>query len=239
MVSAYRACASCARYVKRDERACPFCGCAARLASGSPSTTARVSRGQWLALGALVAVGCDGPGGAKTAADVDSSTEAGAADAFVPLEATLADAAPSYETGATEGGEEAEAAPSAETGSGDADSGNDADVENTPPTDGPADGDALADAETPEDAAAACPTRSGTFICGDPSLSVTCNRATEYCLLSGSVGRCAANALASTCGLCPTCDCLPIVYGGSCEEDDAGAVVSRGACYGSPPARLS
>ena len=57
----YDVCASCARYIKRGEFTCPFCGAADRLRSalarGGPK---RASRAEWLAYGgsALGLLGC-------------------------------------------------------------------------------------------------------------------------------------------------------------------------------------
>src|ERR1700743_3270878 len=58
-------CFSCARYTRRTEAKCAFCG-AARAAEVplAPSPGPRLSRSQWVAVGsALVTMGCSSQGG--------------------------------------------------------------------------------------------------------------------------------------------------------------------------------
>jgi hypothetical protein len=75
-MSSYRACPSCACYVRRDDRACPFCGAAVPSAHQQPASPARPrsSRAVWLACGAAFAsVGCTESHGAPGDAAVDTT----------------------------------------------------------------------------------------------------------------------------------------------------------------------
>ena len=81
-----------------------------------------------------------------------------------------------------------------------------------------------------------------TFACG----SSTCDRATEYCILSvgsGSPEGCASDdggPFPSECVSIPTCECLSANMIGSCHcvVVDDGIGIECAGCYGSPPARL-
>jgi hypothetical protein len=81
-----------------------------------------------------------------------------------------------------------------------------------------------------------CSSRSGYFTCGTNGY---CDRSTQAC----EVSACLTYELTS-CGPCPTCECLSAAYPGSvatCTDDGDGGITivwSQGACYGAPPTRL-
>ena len=236
----YRACPSCACYVRRGDLACPFCGTSLPPAHQhqAPPARPRSSRAMWLACGAAFsAVGCTESGGAPG----DSAADATYRDDF-PAE-----------------GEPAEA--SAETSL-------DAAVQTW--VDGTLDGPNLDAKQGPDADGATAAFEGGftcipAGIQGDAA--IVCDPRTQYCHLhSGNLttpSSCAAldpTCLAyppvadastcpylasSSCDGAPRCSCIAIeAYSAasdscwSCSDDAGGLTLSCGPCYGAPPADL-
>jgi hypothetical protein len=227
----YRSCPSCARYVRRTDSVCPFCGsaesvtrvrpvpCVARLAGD-------IRPGQWLAFGAaLVASGVSGACKSAVNADDVRPLESGA-----PLDADRTEA-----VGASE----------------DVDS---AGVDSTLADAAPA--DAVSDASVAAQTGAWLTSGDGTLSCGP----LTCDRAHEWCYVStgdcpnycvpfatnqASSDACSVSGPffwdASACdGGLRRCACINVTcigYAPQCVDDEAGGItVACGVCYGAPPA---
>lgn len=236
MASGFALCSACSRHVKLDETKCPFCRSGLLAAPPRLRPSRRSSRAEWLACGssALAICGCMGEdrGTTSDASPVVDSTVVVADDGspvihpagdaltqdVATLEATAGDAA--LQDVVTDAG--------------------------------------IGIAFTPATGLFGCsPTFTGNGV-GD---AASCDRATQWCFTNhgfdptGCVplgSTCASGAPSDACspvfywdaaacdGGLPRCACITQTCGsGWCSDDDAGGVVvSCGACYGAPPARL-
>ena len=243
-MSSYRACPSCACYVRRDDRACPFCGAAVPSAHQQPASPARPrsSRAMWLACGAAFAsVGCTESQGALGDAAVDTTYHDDTAGEGERAEASAGTFLDAVVEASVDG------------------------ISDSPGLDAP-------EGEAGPDADGAAAALEGGFTCipagiqGDAA--IMCDPRTQYCHLhSGNFTSPSACAeLDPTClayppvadgSTCPylasssceggiRCSCIAVepysAVSGSCwacSDDDAGGLIlSCGACYGAPPADL-
>jgi hypothetical protein len=252
----YKACVSCACYIKRNEAVCPFCGAANRAEPGGPRGTAtRMARSQWLACSATIAVvGCSGDGTTESRDRIDAAVpvrahtplvESGSVWPSQPLDSGIPVIYP-----ATDGASPTETHDMVYPG-----------------------GNGGIPISTAVDAASDAGTLSadaqGTFPCAgghawDPP-EMMCDRETQWCFINngGYPSPSGCEPLSSTCvgdsgaeagcnslfrwtpqnchGRLRRCACVTVTCGtfGICTDDDAGGItVSCGECYGSPPARL-
>ena len=215
----FATCSACQRHVKRHECACPFCGAAVVLEAKAAAPARRTSRARG---SALALAGCS----SSMAVGTPTGADATAVEAGSPTP---------------------EAAPSAD-----------------------ADAAAILDAATQAPGSVLCEAGrigavpgQGAFECaaagaltdvvldGGYGRSVAldaaliCDRATEYCDVTGLTYACRA-LVALECNLPLTwcdsgvlsCPCAAPWGGYSCMDDDAGGLTVQGPCYGAPPARL-
>jgi hypothetical protein len=96
------------------------------------------------------------------------------------------------------------------------------------------------------DGSTSCAVTAGSFACAD---GITCDRATEFCVLSPSgQGESCARAKSPTesnypsqCAECPTCECVAQYISAPCRcvslDDGGGIGIECAGCYGSPPTR--
>lgn len=256
-------CSSCARHVKTSDTKCPFCG-TARCAQAATrrQRIRRMSRARWLAHGSTLAIlGCTGNGASTPPSDQDA-TATFVRDATSPSAGdTEARSANGDDTALEDG---AQAAVGSAKGNDSALGGTtDADAATTPSDSGTA---------TPSDASGCVANLAsagftlghGQFLCLQDGgayanfsshSDVYCDRATEFCYISGAGPRddgchplSCSQSLTVDAGACDggtlRCACLSGAYCGGefnyCDDDDAGGIsVSCGSCYGAPPARLS
>jgi hypothetical protein len=254
-----RGCRACARYVRGEERECPFCGAVleARSVTWRPAGR-RTSRGDWLARGsALALMGCTS---GVTAPQSTADATAVEASSVVP-DANPAESSTEPETSADDGSVAPEAAAS------------DVASEAQRPADA-ASGDATVATPTvftcPDAGAFALTLGQGPFECagagtdhaiygdagdlldtGVVDAALFCNRTTQYCVDRGNVWQCAP--LGDLCvspvglyaqsllgGMCDSglvrCACGTWNTGGGCSDDDAGGLTNYAPCYGAPPA---
>jgi hypothetical protein len=238
-MNAYCLCRHCARHIKRDEAACPFCG-EARLVGLS-------RRGaQWLVYGsALTVLGCTTSAPARPPQSQDATT------------ASEVDARAADDTAVLGVADQGEATADQVEATTDQVEATTDQVEATTE-------DAAADAAGPMLTPA-----DGSFPCswlysGGPWDGATCDRATQYCFLQGGIGYSPDGCRSFACGpvmltaipggFAPSdggcgpiewacdggvrrCSCLTTPCSArTCTDDDAGAVVlSCGQCYGAPP----
>jgi hypothetical protein len=243
----YRACPSCACYVRCGDLACPFCATSLPPAHQHPAQPARPrsSRAMWLAYGAaFAAVGCTDSAGARGDATADATYR----DDF-PAEGEPAEARAETSVDAA------------------AETSVDAAVETW--VDGTFDGPDL-DAREGPDADGATAAFDGAFVCipagiqGDAA--IVCDARTQYCHLHSGNLTSPSSCLAldptclayppvadastcpylasSSCNGAPRCSCIAIeaysLSGScwSCSDDAGGLTLSCGPCYGAPPADL-
>jgi hypothetical protein len=251
----YAICSACVRHVKIDEGTCPFCGATLEgraVAAASPPRR-RVSRGEWLARGsALALLGCSnsvgaGPQGGADATAVEASTTTPEGSTTIPEASSSGGGVEDTPEAATLDG----APLLAEAGSADAT------VDASPAGIMCADGGAvpLAFGQGPFECAQGGTSHDTYDDAGrlvDSGLSdapLFCNRATQYCLVTGNFYHC--NPVGGLGWLCSppdassaTCDsgvvrCACGSWGqGSCNDDDAGGLTYWAPCYGAPPSRF-
>jgi hypothetical protein len=248
----YDACSQCACYVKRSDKACPFCratkGATSALLPARPAF--RRSRAQWLACGSTLAlVGCSSAErGAATAQKDAGSIHVDAPSTEDARGAAVADGVSEFEDAAMNAQiDGANDVQTAQDGSGDA------------LNDGPLDAIAT---DAARDGNVSFASAHGRFPCTNAGAGTTCDRATQWCYgyhggFSYSCQPLDTNCLysnlaadggctdplfnAAACnGGYRRCACVTSSCGNlSCVDDDAGGVtISCGTCYGSPPARL-
>ena len=256
-MNSFAPCSSCARHVKTSDPKCPFCGTARReQAAPARQRIPRTSRSRWLAHGSTLAIlGCTGNGASAPPGDQDATAT------FVrdAASSSARDTQPSRVSG-----DDAVLEDGARTAVIDSAQGDDSAASGA--TEADAGVVTLSDASgcIANLATAEFTLGHGQFPCLKdggyyPNLmshsDVYCDRATEFCYISGGgssddgchplscsqwltveAGACNGGPLRCACLSGATCGW----YFNYCDDDDAGGIsVSCGSCYGAPPARLS